>query len=320
MSYEGESGWLIEVDPMPVYEKKSSDVQGNTRSTGALHMASTSTGLSEDGDSSPDATAPLDGKKSMQEYIAEISQLNSAIDEFSKIIQTLALFKYYIRNRKGNTNLEELHKRFNSFSVKCANKVRVIQQHVNTINRDNHDAMSHREKLGFSYADLRARFNMHDASVNRLKTLMETYQSVIKEYTAAAKSIDDASQAAAVANSAPAAVTVAQSLPECNEEALIDELKSKSKDIMTLEKNAKDLNQLFTELNMTIKKRGENIYNLEQQILLSAEQIDKGKEDMALALKARGGQGIYWVCVLIAAATCLLLIPSHIRSAVFRTQ
>ncbi|GBE60294.1 CDK5 regulatory subunit-associated 3 [Babesia ovata] len=298
MSYEGESSWLIEVDPMPLYEKNTPTGPGNTHRTGTLHMASVSTGLSEDGDNSPDTSAPLDGKKSMQEYITEISQLNSAIDEFSKIIQTLALFKYYIRNRKGNTNVEELHKRFNTFSVKCANKVRMIQQHVNTVNRDNHYAMSHREKLGFSYSDLRARFNMQDASVNRLKTLMETYQSVIKEYTAAAKTIDDASQAATGANSAPApaaAVTVAQSLPECNEEALIDELKSKSKDIMALEKNAKDLNQLFTELNMTIKKRGENIYNLEQQILLSAEQIDKGKEDMAIALKARCGQVLNWV-------------------------
>lgn len=39
-------------------------------------------------------------------YLDEITKLNTAIDEFSKIIQTLALFKYYIRNRKGNTNVE----------------------------------------------------------------------------------------------------------------------------------------------------------------------------------------------------------------------
>ncbi|GIX62698.1 CDK5 regulatory subunit-associated protein 3 [Babesia caballi] len=290
MSYEGESRWLLEVEP-PRFDAKNVG-RGSHEASDAPPLASVSTGLSDDGDTSPEVTAPLDGKKSMQDYIEEISHLNGAIDEFSKIIQTLALFKYYIRNRKGNTNLEELHKRFNTFSVKCANKVRVIQQHVGTVNRDNHYAMAHREKLGFSYADLRARFNMQDASVNRLKTLMETYQSVIKEYTAAAKTIEEGAQAAAKGGTttAAAAAVPVQPLTASAEASLIDELKSKSKDIMTLEKNARDLNQLFAELNVTIKKRGENIHNLEQQILLSAEQIDKGKEDMESALSSRGGQ------------------------------
>ncbi|GFE54224.1 syntaxin-2 isoform X2 [Babesia ovis] len=318
MTFEGESEWLLEVESLSSEAKSTRNTDGNYHGNSNPLMTSVSTGFS-DGDNTPDSLATLDGKKSMQQYIEEISQLNGAIDEFSKIIQTLALFKYYIRNRKGNTNLDELHRRFNSFSVKCANKVRIIQQHVAAVNRDNHYAMAHREAMNYSYSDLRARFNMQDASVNRLKTLMETYQSVIKEYTAAAKSIEEAGNAGAT--SPFVSETIGEQNAQLSAEAtLIDELKSKSKDIMTLEKNARDLNQLFAELNTTIKKRGENIYNLEQQILLSAEQIEKGKEDMTLALKARGGQGLYWMCIFIAAATCLLVIPSHIKSAVFRTH
>ncbi|ORM39449.1 uncharacterized protein BXIN_2975 [Babesia sp. Xinjiang] len=298
MTYEGESEWLLEVESLPSDVKVVAPQRKGFFAVGQPPITSVSTGLSEDGDNTPESLASLDGKKSMQQYIEEISQLNSAIDEFSKIIQTLALFKYYIRNRKGNTNVDELHKRFNSFSVKCANKIRIIQQHVAAVNRENHYAMAHREVMNYSYSDLRARFNMQDASVNRLKTLMETYQSVIKEYTAAAKSIEEEDQAVLVSGAAaPLLKETAAEQPshKCAEATLIDELKSKSKDIMTLEKNARDLNQLFAELNTTIKKRGENIYNLEQQILLSAEQIDKGKDDMTIALKSRGGQVLNWV-------------------------
>lgn len=156
---------------------------------------------------------------------------------------------------------------------------------------------------------------MQDASVNRLKTLMETYQSVIKEYTVAAKNIEVNSQPAAVAQPAAKLGTTAvatEAAPVTPDDVLMDELKSKSKDILTLEKNAKDLNQLFAELNMTIKKRGENIYKLEQQILLSSEQIDKGKEDMAYALKARGGQVRDKVIQVITHyAGCILDVHSH---------
>lgn len=106
--------------------------------------------------------------------------------------------------------------------------------------------MAHREKLNFSYSDLRARFNMQDASVNRLKTLMETYQSVIKEYTVAAKNIEVNSQPAAVAQPAAKLGTTAvatEAAPVTPDDVLMDELKSKSKDILTLEKNAKDRSQ-----------------------------------------------------------------------------
>ncbi|KAK1936409.1 hypothetical protein X943_003284 [Babesia divergens] len=323
MSYEGECDWFLDVESVPADAKTPMIDVDKPVFDNPLPLASISTGLSEDDEIPVENVAPLDGKIRMQMYLDEITKLNTAIDEFSKIIQTLALFKYYIRNRKGNTNVEELHKRFNSFSVKCANKIRSIQQHVLAVNKDNHFAMAHREKLNFSYSDLRARFNMQDASVNRLKTLMETYQSVIKEYTVAAKNIEVNSQPGTVAQPAAKLGTTAvatEAAPATPEDVLMDELKSKSKDILTLEKNAKDLNQLFAELNMTIKKRGENIYKLEQQILLSSEQIDKGKEDMAYALKARGGQGVYWMCILIALGTCALVLPSPIRSAVFRTQ
>lgn len=319
MSLDGECDWLLDVEPAA--SDSFSPILG-MKDTGKqipVTVASISTGLGEDDLLDTESSAPLQGKVGMQKYLEEIGRLNSAIDEFSKIIQTLALFKYYIRNRKGTMNVEELHKRFNSFSVKCANKVRVIQQHVASVNKDNHYAMAHRERLNLSYSDLMARFNMQDVSVNRLKTLMETYQSVIKEYTAAAKAIEDQHTVHMVKQ--PVAQSAAAEPPQSNPEAmLIDELKSKSKDILTLEKNARDLSQLFAELNMTIKKRGENIYNLEQQILLSSEQIEKGKEDMEYALKERGEQGIYWICILIALVTCALVLPSSIRSAVFKTQ
>ncbi|KAK1443346.1 hypothetical protein BgAZ_202220 [Babesia gibsoni] len=317
MSLDGESDWLLDVEPAMLDSRSATtgaDCLENERLP-SLSRVTTGFGVEDVFDS--EIEFPMDGKARMQKYLEEIGKLNSVIDEFSKIIQTLALFKYYIRHRKGNTNVEELHKRFNSFSVKCANKVRIIQQHVVAVNKDNHFALTHRERLNFSYSDLMARFNMQDASVNRLKTLMETYQSVVKEYTATASSIE--SQSKATVTAGPAALP--EEATQANAEAtLIEELKSKSKDISTLEKNARDLSILFAELNMTIKKRGENIYNLEQQILHSSEQIEKGKEDMEIALQARGGQGIYWMCIFIALGTCALILPSPIRSAVFKSH
>ncbi|EKX73751.1 conserved hypothetical protein [Theileria equi strain WA] len=248
-----------------------------------------------------------DNKDSMEHYLGIISRLNNDIEEFSKLIQTLALFKYYIRNRKSTTNISELHKRFNGVSANCCARIKDIQEQLAKLNHDNHYVMVHREALRFSYSDLRARFNLQDASVKKIKTLIDTYHSVIKEYTASAKRTLHQAETLNTASKATE-----------NASNIISEIDTRAKDIMAIEKNARDLSELYSELNMIIKKRGDNISSLEHQILLSAEQIEKGKEDISLALKERTNiNGLYFMCVLVAVGTCFLIIPSHIRSIVF---
>ncbi|EDO07406.1 putative integral membrane protein [Babesia bovis T2Bo] len=309
MAFDGECEWLLEVDSSALDFNIAGGFDEMHSGSKQSHMTNLSTNYADDRDDMSTTFFKQD--------------LNNAIDDFSKIVQTLALFKYYIRNRKVETNLDELHKRFNAFCVQCSNKVRTIKQHVTAVNRSNHEALSHREAMRYSYTDLKTRFTMQDASVNRLRTLMETYHSVVKEYTTAAKVIEEErnlAQRSDTTASVVAETANSEDMFKSNEAKLIDELKAKSQDILALEKNAKELNQLFTELNATIKKRGENIYKLEQEILLTSEQIDKGKADMASAYKAGSGYGVYWMCIVIATVTCLLLFPSQIKSAVFRTH
>ncbi|UVC49486.1 hypothetical protein MACK_003323 [Theileria orientalis] len=260
-------------------------------------------------------------------YQKYISELNNDIEEFSKIIQTLGLFKYYIKNKKNSVNIPELNKRFNAICMNCSEKIKQIEQKLTKINYCNHYIMANDKNLEY----LRSRFNLQDSAVKKLKILIDTFNTVVREYTHISKKLlmqadvgvynsistiggigmvrgnsrdnkqgvnagismgsGDGSPVGGVVgkntsvsrnnspkNSINSGICVANSIidnevSDMDDKSLLNEISNRTKDIQILEQNARDLNDLFAELNSIIKKRGDNISSLENQILLSSEQI-----------------------------------------------
>ncbi|XP_954109.1 uncharacterized protein TA02835 [Theileria annulata] len=215
-------------------------------------------------DSTPLFSADLE-TISLESYMSTISDLNREIEEFSKIVQTLALFKYYIKNRKPNTNVTELNKRFNCICADCSEKIRRIEDRLKRINYENHYVLVNRKRLELPYSEVRNRFNLQDSSVKKLRILIDTFNTVIREYTNLSKKL--------LSNSNKTMVTGINQTDSQDDKTLLNEMNDRVKQIELLEQSARDLNDLFIDLGNIIKKRGDNISSLENEILLSSEQI-----------------------------------------------
>ncbi|KAK2195761.1 SNARE [Babesia duncani] len=318
--YETESSWVLDLEENKLAcdnENDDSSICISTRATSINDDGFLSNGLTEKSPLLSKALNYVDGKRHMQNYLKDITKLNDAIDNFSASIQALSLFKYYVQDTKNETSREMLRKRFKKRSIVCSTKIQTVQKQLQKLNHENHYAMVHREELQFSYSDLRTRFNLQDNAVKRLKTLTETYESVIREYTAFIKP----GQFTGYSPEPVFEATNYDSESNISSSTILDEISTRSKDILVLEKNAKDLNQLFSDLNLAIMKRGENINCLEQQILLSGEQIERGKEDMQSAYRGASAlQSLYLTFVLIAVGTCVLVFPSQLKTSIFGSQ
>ncbi|UKJ88135.2 hypothetical protein MACJ_000578 [Theileria orientalis] len=118
-------------------------------------------------------------------YQKYINELNIDIEEFSKIIQTLGLFKYYIKNKKNSVNIPELNKRFNAICTSCSDKIKQIEHKLSKINYCNHYIMANDKNLEY----LRSRFNLQDTAVKKLKILIDTFNTVVREYTHISKKL-----------------------------------------------------------------------------------------------------------------------------------
>ncbi|BAM39214.1 uncharacterized protein TOT_010000674 [Theileria orientalis strain Shintoku] len=313
-----------------------------------------------------------------QKYIGE---LNADIEEFSKIIQTLGLFKYYIKNKKNSVNVPELNKRFSAICTSCSEKIRHIEQKLSKINYCNHYIMANEKNLEY----LRRRFNLQDSAVKKLKILIDTFNTVVREYTHISKKLlvqadvgaynvastigsigmvrgsgtesvrgtnknnrqsvnadtgmgsGDGSPVSSIfgkeifgtSNNSPknssnrgalvATNVIDNEVSDMDDKSLLNEISNRTKDIQILEQNARDLNELFAELNSIIKKRGDNISSLENQILLSSEQIDKGTDYIEFVMESdRNRKTLYAVGGCIVLVVGLLVIPSNLKNIVFK--
>lgn len=322
---ERENYWLVDVDDV-AYEKTLSRLSSpECESTCYESNVEDFALLTYDHNAlvnfQPDKDFTIDESTlSWDKYLAKIKELNGQIEEFSKVIQTLALFKYYVKNRRSGVNLAELNKRFNAICLECSGRVRALQELLKEVNLENHHVMANVKRMGLEYREVRSRFSLQDTAVKKLKILIDTFNTVTREYTQISKKLiatttNSSSGGNGVTNVVGSIVGDVVVGADVDKKRLLNEINSRTKDIQILEQNAKDLNELFAELNSIIKKRGDDISNLENQILLSSEQIEKGKDDFDVLISNNTHlQGLYLICVCIAVGTCFLILPSNIKN------
>lgn len=263
--------------------------------------------------------------KSMRDFFAQVEQVKNTIQYVKSRTSEVSRLQdeavNAVRSEDQNHTSEELDHVLSDVNKRCAD----AKQMLTTMKTETEEL---EKKSSAPASELRIRKNMYNSTtqnfvnaVRGFQQAQQTYKSRMKEKVARQvryvkpdatyEEIDTAMR-----SGDPNAIYRAAILNQGSDpvaQAYMD-VQAKYQDVMRLEESVRALHQMFQDLALLVETQGEMLDQIEISVNQTVEHVDKGKEELKKALKARKSiRKKYFIIALIVIVIIVIIVVVVIR-------